>query len=112
MAHGRVNAAKFISRYLPEPHETELGAEPAHQLLATAHADWVCPPSGHRIGWNDCYSAADILPLTLKADLFLEGDGTPRRIPAHLTGEQHQRAVKACELAVRIRREAPRCTLH
>jgi hypothetical protein len=108
MALGRVNAAQFISRQLPEPHEAELGGESAHHLLATAHADWVCPPSGHSIGWADCHAAAGMLPLNLKADLFLEPDGTASLIPEHLTGEQHQRAQRACELAVRIRREAHR----
>ena len=60
MPIGRVNAAKFIARLLPEPHESDLGGEPAHHLLATAHADRVCPLSGHSIGWTDCYASADI----------------------------------------------------
>ncbi|WP_019059999.1 hypothetical protein [Streptomyces prunicolor] len=108
MAHGRVNAAKFINRQLPEPYETELGGQPAHHLLATVYADWVCPPSGHRIGWTDCHAAADALSLPRKADLFLQPDGTASPIPEHLTGDQRQRATQACTLAVRIRREAHR----
>ena len=108
MAHGHVNAAKFISRYLPEPRETELGGELAHHLMATVHADRCCPPSGHSISWPDCYASADQLPLTLKADLLLEPDGEPRPIPSHLTGEQQVRAVEAGRLAARIRREAHR----
>ncbi|MFD5384219.1 hypothetical protein ACFWMG_04480 [Streptomyces sp. NPDC127074] len=108
MAHGRVNAAKFISRYLPEPHETELGGESAHRLLATVHADWCCPRSGHSAPWPDCYAGADQMPLTLKADLLLEPDGEPRPIPNHLTGEERARAVEAGRLAAWIRREAHR----
>ncbi|MFY3807775.1 hypothetical protein, partial [Escherichia coli] len=91
MAHGHVNAAKFISRYLPEPHETGLGSEPAHRRLATAHADLCCPRSGHAISWSDCYASADQLPLTLKADLLLEPDGEPCPIPNHLVGEERAR---------------------
>lgn len=49
MTAGRVNAAEFIARPLPEPHETNLGGEPAHHLPATMHADRVCLLSGHRI---------------------------------------------------------------
>ncbi|MGW8722860.1 hypothetical protein ACWGNR_26630 [Streptomyces althioticus] len=106
MRIGRVNAAKFIARLLPEPHETDLGGEPAHHLLATVHADWVCPPSGHRIGWIDCYASADMLPLTWKADLLLESNGEPKSIPAHLMGEARERAERAGRKAAWIRREA------
>lgn len=108
MAHGRVNAAKFISRCLSEPHETELGEETAHRLLATAYADRCCPRSGHGIPWLDCYVSADQLPLTLKADLLLEPDGEPSPIPRHLAGEERARAVEAGRLAAWIRREAHR----
>jgi hypothetical protein len=76
---GRVNGAKFIARPLPEPHGMELGGEPAHRLPATAHADRVCPPSGHSIGWTDCHAGAGILPLPHKADLLLEPNGEPNR---------------------------------
>ncbi|MGQ3551677.1 hypothetical protein [Streptomyces rochei] len=108
MAHGRVNAAKFIPRLLPEPHETDLGGPPAHRLLATTHADLVCPPSGHQIGWSDCYASADILPLTHKADLLLEPNGKPRPLPDHLTGRARERAEEAVRKAAWIRREAHR----
>lgn len=106
MSVGRVNAAKFISRYLPEPHETDFGSEESHRLFATAHADICCPPSGHRISWDDCYATADMLPLTRKVDLLLEPGGEPRPLPAHLAGEQRERAERAGRLAARIRREA------
>ncbi|MFF3998499.1 hypothetical protein ACFYX8_34980 [Streptomyces cyaneofuscatus] len=112
MPIARVNAAKFISRYLNEPHETDLGGEEAHHLMATVHADRACPPSGHSIGWNDCYLSADILPLTWKADLLLEPNGEPLPIPDYLTGEARERAVGAGQLAARIRREAHRRGLH
>ncbi|MEU0590020.1 hypothetical protein [Streptomyces ardesiacus] len=108
MTVGRVNAAKFIARLLPEPHETELGGELAHELLATAHADICCPPSGHSISWDDCYAGADILPLTHKADLFLEPDGEPRPLPGHLAGDARERAEEAGRKAAWIRREAHR----
>ncbi|GGP66910.1 MULTISPECIES: hypothetical protein [Streptomyces] len=108
MPIGRVNAAKFISRYLDEPHETDLGGEEAHHLIATAHADRSCPPSGHSIGWNDCYFGADILPLTWKADLLLEPNGDPRPIPGHLVGEGRERAAAAGSHAAWVRREAHR----
>ncbi|MFJ3984463.1 hypothetical protein [Streptomyces fungicidicus] len=108
MPIGRVNAAKFIARLLPEPHETDLGGEPAHHLLATVHADWVCPPSGYSISWSDCYDGANILPLTHKADLLLEPNGEPKPIPAHLTGEARERAERAGQKAAWIRRETHR----
>jgi hypothetical protein len=105
---GRVNAAKFTARLLPEPHETELGGELAHELLNTVYADYACPPSGHSISWTDCYAIAYMLPLTHKADLLLEPDGSRRPIPNHLTGEQRERAERACRQAVWIRQEARR----
>ncbi|WP_406320174.1 hypothetical protein [Streptomyces sp. NBC_01637] len=108
MALGRVNAAKFIARLLPEPHERDLGGEPAHHLLATAHADGVCPPAGHSIGWDDCYASAKMLPLPRKADLLLRSDGEPAPVPEHLTGEARERAEYAAQLAAWIRREAHR----
>ncbi|MFI0243103.1 hypothetical protein [Streptomyces sp. NPDC016845] len=103
MTIGRVNAAKFISRYLGEPHDADLGGEEAHELFNSAHADICCPPSGHRIGWRDVYGSADMLPLTWKADLFLEPDGELRPLAGHLVGE---RAERARQLAVWIRSEA------
>lgn len=109
MTHGRVNAAKFIARKLPEPYETALGGadpEATHWLLATAHADWCCPPSGHSIPWRDCYDSADILPLPQKAHLFVDEAGHARRIPAHLTGDGLERARAAVDVAVRIRMDA------
>jgi hypothetical protein len=109
---GRVNAAKFIARLLPEPHETELGGEPVHHLMATVHADIVCPPSGHSISWTDCYAGVDELPLTHKADLLLEPDGEPSPIPEHLTGEARKRAERAGRQAAWIRREVHRRGLH
>nr|WP_172682203.1 hypothetical protein [Streptomyces violaceoruber] len=108
MPISRVNAAKFIARLLPEPHETDFGGEPAHRLLATAHADRVCPPSGHSIGWTDCYASADILPLPHKADLLLEPNGEPRSIPHHLVGEARELADWAGRQAAWIRLEAHR----
>jgi hypothetical protein len=110
--NNRVNAAKFISRHLPEPHETDLGGEPAHHLLATAYADRVCPPSGHSLSWDDCYAAANVLPLPLKADLLLEPEGSPRPLPDHLTDEQHAVAQRAAAKAAWIRREAHRRGLY
>ncbi|MBQ0827698.1 hypothetical protein [Streptomyces tagetis] len=107
MHHPRhVNAAKWISRHLPDPHEVELGGEPAHHLLAVAYADRVCPPTGHRISWDDSYAAADIYPLTRKADLLLEPGGAPRPMPQHLTPEQRELAGRAAAKAAWIRREA------
>lgn len=104
----RVNAAKFIGRLLPEPHETDLGGEEAHHLIAMVHADRACPPSGHSVGWNDCYLSADILPFTWKADLLLEPNGDPRPIPGHLVGEARERAAAAGRHAAWVRREAHR----
>lgn len=112
MNAGHVNAAKFIARLLPEPHETDLGSEEAHGLLATAHADICCPPSGHRISWTDVYDGADMLPLTWKSDLFVDFRGEPRPLPRHLTAEQRQRALKARRAAVAIRREARQRNIH
>lgn len=62
MTIGRVNAAKFISRSLGEPHDSDFGGEEAHQLFNAAHADAdiCCSPTGHRISWSDCYGGADI----------------------------------------------------
>ncbi|WP_328336705.1 hypothetical protein [Streptomyces violaceus] len=108
MALGRVNAAKFIARLLPEPHESDLGGEPAHHLMATVHAGIVCPPSGHSISWDDCYASANQLPLTHKADLLLEQNGEPKPIPDHLIGEARDRAECARQHAAWVRREAHR----
>ncbi|MFD8462679.1 hypothetical protein ACFV27_38750 [Streptomyces antimycoticus] len=112
MTIGRVNAVKFISRYLGEPHDSDFGGEEAHQLFNAAHADICCPPTGHRISWSDCYGGADMLPLTSKADLFLEFSGEPRRLPRRLTEEQRGRAFRAQGLATWIRREAQRRNIH
>ncbi|MGW1546631.1 hypothetical protein [Streptomyces sp. NPDC002346] len=106
MSHTRVNAAKFISRYLDEPYETLLGGEEAHHLLATAFADRVCPPSGHRISWTDCYDSADLYPLTWKARLLLTPGGAALPPAEHLMGEARERAVAAGALAERIKSEA------
>ncbi|MFF4829442.1 hypothetical protein [Streptomyces sp. NPDC001312] len=106
MITGRVNAAKFIARELPEPHESDLGGELSHELLAAVWADWECPPSGHSLSWSDCYAAADQLPLTHKAALLLEPNGKPREIPAHLEGMRREQAKRARSVAVRIRLEA------
>jgi hypothetical protein len=112
MARGHVNAAKFIARLLPEPHETDLGGAPAHHLMATAYADRVCPPSGHSIGWTDCYASANQLPLTRKADLLLEPNGDPSPIPDHLVGEAREMAERAGRQAAWTRQEAHRRGLH
>jgi hypothetical protein len=80
MAAGRVNVAKFIDRLLPEPHETNLGGEPVHHLLATVHADWVCPRLGHQIGWLDCYNSANILAAYPQSR---PAAGTERQADAH-----------------------------
>ncbi|MFD5736234.1 hypothetical protein ACFWIY_25985 [Streptomyces sioyaensis] len=48
MAYGRVIAAKFIPRELPEPHETQLGGEDSHDILNRSQAHQ-CTPPGHRI---------------------------------------------------------------
>ncbi|MGV9313583.1 hypothetical protein ACWDR0_15535 [Streptomyces sp. NPDC003691] len=112
MSRGRVNAAKFISRYLGEPHDSDFGGEAAHQLFSAAHADICCSPAGHRISWSDCYVSADMLPLTSKADLFLEFDGEPRPLPCHLTEKQRDRALRAQRLAAWIRSEAHRRNIH
>lgn len=108
MALGRVNAAKFVSRLLTEPHETDLGGQPAHHLLATVFADVVCSSSGHSISWDDCYASADQLPLTWKVDLLLEQDGEPRPVLEYLAGEKRERAMEAGRQAAWIRRETHR----
>lgn len=102
MPYGRVNAAKFNSRHLDEPHETLLGGEEAHHQLATAFADRVCPPSGHRISWGDCYGAADLYPLPRKARLLLDTAGKPLPPAKHQAGEAREAAVAAGKLAERI----------
>ncbi|MHC3455760.1 hypothetical protein [Streptomyces prasinus] len=112
MAAGHVDAARFIARPLPEPHEASLGGEFAHYLPVTGHADRVCLLSGHRIGWSDCYDSANILPLIHKVDLLLEPNGRPKHSPDHLTGEARERAERAVRHAAWIRREAPRCGLY
>ncbi|WP_030928456.1 hypothetical protein [Streptomyces sp. NRRL B-24720] len=106
MPHARVNAAKFISRYLDEPYESLLGGEEAHHQLATAHADRACPSSGHRISWTDCYASANQLPLPRKARLLLTPDGVALPPAEHLTGDARVQAIAAGALAERIRSEA------
>ncbi|MFG3136153.1 hypothetical protein ACGFZA_08005 [Streptomyces sp. NPDC048211] len=108
MPIGRVNAAKFIKRDLPEPHETDFGGEEAHELFNAFHADICCPPSGYSISWDDWYAYADQFPVTWKADWFLEPGGEPKPIPAHLTGEARERAERAGTHAAWVRREAHR----
>ncbi|MET8022045.1 hypothetical protein [Streptomyces decoyicus] len=76
MPIGRVNAAKHIARELDLLYEERLSGEDAHRLLNTAHANWWTPP-GHHIPWDDCYAAADMLPLSQKARLFLDQAGQP-----------------------------------
>ncbi|MFF7362334.1 hypothetical protein [Streptomyces sp. NPDC008125] len=108
MRHAYVNAAKFIGRVLPEPYETALGGhvpEAVHHLLATVFADVVCPPTGHRIPWQDCYDTAQRRPLPHKAGFLLE-HGEPRPIPTHLTGLAARRYRAAGRIAVRIERAA------
>ncbi|MGW3491962.1 hypothetical protein [Streptomyces sp. NPDC001054] len=107
MQHQRVNAAKYISRTVPS-HEEALGGEEAHRLLAEAHADIVCPPSGHRVGWIDVYDAVDLYPLPWKARLFLDPSGKALPLPEHLTAEQRARAEAAAQRAEWISREAHR----
>ncbi|MEV8209445.1 hypothetical protein [Streptomyces sp. NPDC079189] len=105
MPHGRVSAARFISHYLDEPYETLLGGEEAHHLLATVHADRVCPPSGHSIRWDDCYASADLYPLTWKARLLLTPGGVALSPAEHLIGDARERAEAAGTLAERITSE-------
>jgi hypothetical protein len=109
MPHRRVNAAQFIARILPGPYETDLGgpdSEATHHLLATVHADFCCPPSGHSISWQDCYDSAWDRPLPHKAGFLLDERGEPKRIPPHLTGAAADRAREAQRIAVRIRQDA------
>ncbi|MGW2837336.1 hypothetical protein ACWCWD_06445 [Streptomyces sp. NPDC001493] len=104
MRSAHVNAAKFIGPVLPEPYESMLGGHnPAatHHLLATVFADVVCPPTGHRIPWQDCYDSAQMRPLPHKAGFLLEHGG-PRPIPAHLTGAAARRYRAAVRIAIRI----------
>ncbi|WP_336323562.1 hypothetical protein [Streptomyces lavendofoliae] len=109
MRHSRVTAARFIARVLPDPYEAVLGGpDPTaiHHLLATVHADFICPPSGHSVSWQDCYDGAMIRPLPHKAEFLLDERGNPKPLPAHITGEAAARAQEAQAIAVRIRREA------
>ncbi|WEH34797.1 hypothetical protein PZB75_16415 [Streptomyces sp. AM 4-1-1] len=109
MRHYRVSAANFIARVLPDPYEALLGgpdSEAIHHLLATVHADFVCPPSGHSISWQDCYEGVMIRPLPHKAEFLLDERGDPKPLPAHVTNEAAARAREAQAIAVRIRRES------
>lgn len=112
MHTARVNAAKFISRNLGEPHDTDFGGEETHQLFNAFHADISCPPSGYSISWDDWYAYADQFPVTWKADWFLEPGGDPKPLPTYLTGEKRERAERAVKLAVWIRHEAHQRNIH
>ncbi|MET7787258.1 hypothetical protein ABZS93_11610 [Streptomyces sp900116325] len=103
-----MNAAKFISRYLDEPYETLLGGEEAHHQLATAHANRVCPPSGHSISWADCYASANQYPLTWKARWLLTPDGVALPPAEHLTGDARDQVIAAGARAEHIKSEARR----
>ena len=107
MPIGRINAAKFIARELPEPYEELLGSEHSHRIFNTAHANW-CTPPGHDISWRDCYAAADMLPIPQKARLFLDQAGKPLTPPGHLKGEQMAEVEMAIQHAVWADREARR----
>ncbi|MGA5642606.1 hypothetical protein ACPCTN_28185 [Streptomyces cinereoruber] len=109
MSPSRVTAASYIGRVLPEPYEAVLGGpdpQAVHDLLATVLADFVCPPSGHSVSWQDCYDGAMIRPLPHKAGFLLDERGNPKPVPEHATGEAFGRAREAQAIAVRIRREA------
>ncbi|MFI8433766.1 hypothetical protein ACIGJO_08445 [Streptomyces sp. NPDC079020] len=106
MHRTRLDAAKFISRQHGEPYDTLLGGEEAHVLLATAHADRVCPSTGHRTSWTDCYASADLYSLAWKAHLLLDMRGAALAPAEHLTGEDRQHATAAGQLAESIAREA------
>ncbi|MFC8492993.1 hypothetical protein ACFUJU_19770 [Streptomyces sp. NPDC057235] len=109
MQHRRVSAAHPIARVLPEPYETVLGGpdpEATHHLLASVYADFLCPPSGHSISWQDCYAAAQQRPLPHKAGFLLDECGNPMPVPAHMEGEAAGLARSAQATAVRIRRES------
>jgi hypothetical protein len=109
MRRPRVTAAQFIARVLPDPYEARLGGldpEALHDLLATVHADFCCPPAGHAVSWQDLYDAAQLRPLPHKAGFLLDERGTPLPVPAHVQGEAADRAREAQTAAVRIRRAA------
>ncbi|WP_329330767.1 hypothetical protein OIU81_03045 [Streptomyces sp. NBC_01454] len=105
MPIGRINAAKFIARKLPPPHEEQLGDEHTHRILNRAHANW-CTPPGHHTPWRDCYDGADMLPIPQKARLFLDPAGQPLTPPNHLRGQQLAEVEQAIRLAVWADREA------
>ncbi|MFC8270359.1 hypothetical protein ACFUIZ_32260 [Streptomyces cinereoruber] len=114
MNHPRVTAAQFITRMLPDPYEAILGGpdpEATHHLLASVFADFLCPPSGHSIPWQDCYDAAQQRPLPHKAGFLLDEYGNPVPVPAHVIGEGADQARKAQAIAVGIRRASVRMPL-
>jgi hypothetical protein len=109
MPHRRVNAAQFIARILPAPYEAALGGpdpEAIHHLLATVYADFVCPPSGHAISWQDCYDLAQMFPLPQKAGWLLDERSEAKPIPLHITGAARERAREAQRIAGHIRHKA------
>ncbi|MEV7384412.1 hypothetical protein [Streptomyces lydicus] len=107
MPIGMIPAAKYIARKLPDPFEGLLGGEASHNLLNRAHAHW-CTGPGHSISWDDCYAAADKLPIPQKARLFLDAAGRPLAPPSHLKGEQLAEVEEAIVLAAWADREAHR----
>ncbi|MFI6140285.1 hypothetical protein ACIBCC_19120 [Streptomyces griseus] len=112
MTIGRVNAAKYLSPTLDEPHETDFGGKEARHRMATVLADHACPPSGYSISWHDCYLSAALLSLTHQADLLTERNGEPSPVPDHLVGEPRELAIEVGLHAAWVRREAHRRGLH
>ncbi|GAA3017697.1 hypothetical protein Sfulv_61580 [Streptomyces fulvorobeus] len=111
MRNTRVNAARFIGRVLPDPYEIALGghhSDATHHLLATVFADLVCPPTGHRTPWHDCYDTAWARPLPHKAS-FILNEGRPRPVPASSRAPQPGASSRQHGLRCGFSRQPARC---
>ena len=118
MRRGPVSPAKWLRRNLDEPHETDLGGQTRHHQFCMAFVLMVCDRKdlngrcqlrgGSVIEEGDLYDYADQYPLPWKADWFLESNGDPSPIPAHLDAAERQFVVDAQAAAQWVRAEAHR----
>ncbi|MFG2759485.1 hypothetical protein [Streptomyces wuyuanensis] len=118
MSLGAVPPAKWLSRELNEPHETDLGGDARHHQFATAYVLMVCDRhdvggrymilAGSVLPEEDLYAHADQYPLPWKADWLLDWRGRPEPLPEHLSPEERQYVAEAQAAAQHVRAEAHR----
>ncbi|MEI5008613.1 hypothetical protein RB196_16005 [Streptomyces sp. PmtA] len=118
MSLGPVPPAKWLSRELDEPHETDLGGEARHHQFATAYVLMVCDRrdasgrymllAGSVLPEEDLYAFARRYPLTWKAEWLLDWRGQPEPLPEYLSPDERRYVEEAQAAARYVRTEAHR----